>query len=117
MTATNETPEMSRVLTTVDVGGRSMGSCAGAARCRESARGCFPPTSLTAGGISLHRDLPGRRRKPLAAARAGLVGEERDPVRGRRLIPDEDTGYEYAGHLCHFCFGCCRERFWRVSRP
>jgi trehalose synthase len=80
-------------------------------RGRELVRERFLLTRLIADELRLYGDLLGARQEPLLAAQAGLAGEERDPVCGMRLDPEEALEYEYAGRAYHFCSETCREQF------
>ncbi len=83
-----------------------------AARGRGLVRERFLLTRLISDELRLYGDLLGARPEPLAAAQAGLYGEDRDPVCGMLLAdPGEVPEYEYRGHRYHFCSSSCREQF------
>jgi trehalose synthase len=82
----------------------------------------FLLTRLIADELRLYGDLLGKRQPRSAVTKAGLAGEERDPVCGMQLDPEEALEYEYAGHVYHFCSESCRqqlkaapERFLRAT--
>jgi YHS domain-containing protein len=44
-------------------------------------------------------------------SKAGLAGQERDPVCGMRVDPHKALEYTYRGGSYHFCTESCREQF------
>jgi trehalose synthase len=71
----------------------------------------FLLTRLIADELRLYGDLLGARQPRSAVTKAGLAGEERDPVCGMRLDPGRALEYEYAGQTYHFCSETCRQLF------
>src|SRR5215207_3452882 len=81
------------------------------ARGRELVRERFLLTRLIADELRLYGDLLGTCQPRSAVTKAGLAGEERDPVCGMQLDPEEALEYEYAGRTYHFCSETCRQQF------
>lgn len=72
----------------------------------------FLLTRLIADELRLYGDLLGARQPSLAVSKAGLAGEERDPVCGMRVEPPgKRPSYQYAGRAYNFCSESCREQF------
>ena len=83
-----------------------------AQRGRELVRERFLLTRLIADELRLYAALLGARTRPgLTAAKAGLVGETRDPVCGMRVDPDKAPHLEYRGQRYAFCAEACRQQF------
>src|ERR671917_2537981 len=84
---------------------------------QELVRERFLLTRLIADELRLYGDLLGTRQPRPAVAKAGLTGEERDPVCGMQLDPDEALEYEYAGRAYQFCSETCRQQFEATPEP
>ena len=83
-----------------------------ARRGQELVRERFLLTRLIADELRLYGDLLETRQPRSAVAKAGLTGEERDPVCGMQLDPEEAlVEYEYAGRAYQFCSKTCRQQF------
>jgi trehalose synthase len=78
---------------------------------RELVRERFLLTRLIADELRLYGALLGAQQPRTSVAKVGLAGEERDPVCGMRLDPEEALEYAYRGHRYHFCSESCREQF------
>jgi len=78
---------------------------------RELVRERFLLTRLIADDLRLYGSLLGRRLPYEPVAKAGLAGEERDPVCGMRVDPREASEYTYRGESYRFCSESCREQF------
>src|SRR5918993_4317194 len=81
------------------------------ARGRELVRERFLLTRLIADELRLYGALLGAQQLPTTVAKAGLAGEERDPVCGMLLDPEKAPEYAYRGQRYHFCSESCREQF------
>jgi trehalose synthase len=84
---------------------------------QELVRERFLLTRLIADELRLYGDLLGTRQPRSAVAKAGLTGEERDPVCGMQLDPEEALEYEYAGRAYQFCSETCRQQFEATPEP
>ena len=84
---------------------------------QELVRERFLLTRLIADELRLYGDLLGTRQPRPAVAKAGLTGEERDPVCGMQLDPEEALEYEYAGRAYQFCSETCRQQFEATPEP
>jgi trehalose synthase len=82
-----------------------------ARRGRELVLERFLLTRLIADELRLYGDLLGTRQPRSAVTKAGLAGEERDPVCGMQLDPEVALEYEYEGRAYHFCSETCRQQF------
>src|SRR5918993_4925779 len=78
---------------------------------REMVRERFLLTRLIADELRLYGALLGAQQPRTSVAKVGLAGEERDPVCGMRLDPEEVPEYAYRGQRYHFCSESCREQF------
>jgi YHS domain-containing protein len=56
-------------------------------------------------------DLLGTPQPRSAVTKTGLAGEERHPVCGMQLDPEEAPDYEHAGRASHFCSEAYRQQF------
>ena len=81
------------------------------ARGKELVRERFLLTRLIADDLRLYGALLGAQQPRTSVAKAGLTGEERDPVCGMRLDPRQALEYTYRGHPYYFCSESCREQF------
>src|SRR5215218_3811422 len=82
------------------------------AKGRELVRERFLLTRLIADELRLYGDLLGARQEPTPVAKAGLAGEERDPVCGMLLDPEQaPEKYEYGGGRYYFCSRSCQAQF------
>ena len=88
-----------------------------ARRGQELVRERFLLTRLIADELRLYGDLLGTRQPRSAITKAGLTGEERDPVCGMHLDPEEALEYEYAGCAHRFCSETCRQQFESTPEP
>jgi YHS domain-containing protein len=66
---------------------------------------------LIADELRLYGDLLGTRQPRPTVTKAGLTGEERDPVCGMQLDPGEALEHQYAGGAYQFCSETCRQQF------
>ena len=80
-------------------------------RGRELVRERFLLPRLIADELRLYGALLGTRQPRTPVALVGLSGEERDPVCGMRLDPDESLEYEYTRRTYYFCSESCRQQF------
>ena len=84
---------------------------------QELVRERFLLTRLIADELRLYGDLLGTPQPRSAVAKAGLTGEERDPVCGMQLDPEEALEYEYAGRAYQFCSETCHQQFEATPEP
>jgi len=80
-------------------------------RGRELVRERFLLTRLIADDLRLYGSLLGTLQPYEPVAKAGLAGEERDPVCGMRIGPHKALEYTYRGDSYQFCSESCREQF------
>ena len=79
---------------------------------RKLVRERFLLTRLIADELRLYGDLLGARQEPTPVTKAGLAGEERDPVCGMLLDPEEaPEECEYGGARYYFCSRSCQAQF------